>query len=172
MKKSHDLATYLQHWKDHFVPDVEGQQLETHLSDMALESLANGAADEEQLQHLSSCPQCLERWADIVGERQSSPVFALPLAYGGEEDEDVVGQCLTRTLTSECGRFTLTLQGQDARLQVHEPSLEGHHLQVRSKDGLCFMDDVVDGGVLKSRVEDVTLLDLTLWTVLGVDDAS
>ena len=180
MKKSIDLKSYLHLWKEHFSADVEGQSAQTqHLDEAKLKKMVEAGginnADPVDIEHLSTCPACLEEWSRLCaqsseGETNDS-VAPLSIFYGTIED-DVTGQCATSTLTSGCGRFTLTIKSsqQNQKLSLTliaaESDLEGHSIQVRAKEGQLLLDGQVQDGQLTTEITDLNGVDMSIWTVI------
>ncbi|PLX92746.1 MAG: hypothetical protein C0620_09000 [Desulfuromonas sp.] len=174
MKKAQDLKTYLQNWKRHYLCDVEGQQAGEHLSDEELAQVIHGTAEERLLDHLASCPSCLERWSAQLGEEREPASVFRPLSYGqqqeDDDDNDVMGQSSQRDLISHCGCFTLHVTAVDAEwhvtLSVKDASLDGHHLQVRTKEGNILLDGMVQNRQLDRSGVCCDDHDFSLWSVM------
>ena len=181
MKKNTDLKSYLHLWKDHFSADVEGQSSETqHLDEGKLRQMVEpggiSEASPEDLDHLSTCPVCLEEWSLLCtlpsGEKKRDSLEPLPISYGIFED-DVTGQSGNLILKSTCKTFTLSIHPAQndsnhgiISLKVSDPALDNIIIQVRDRNGLIITEGKVEKGELLTDVSLLNSFDLTIWTVL------
>ena len=194
MKRANALQPFLQIWKDIYPartePDVAGGG---HLSIEALYRMAGSGGIErsgdEAVNHLSLCPECLEKWASWrraltavdelerpeTAEEQEAPV----MAYGLREAAATAKPEEPVSMRSSCGRFILGLlprvDNSDKGMVTIEAaadgkmSVEGRHFTVRDRNGLVVLEGRLRHGRLARTCEKLTDLDLTAWTLV-VDD--
>ena len=186
MSKKNDLKSYLNLWKDHFSSDVEGQSINgQHLDDEKLQQMIHLSLDMENndnlhLEHLSSCPACMERWAQLCKQEITEKVpdthtYSPSMSYGTNEEDDVVGQSSGLNLASQCGRFTLSstasaghLLTENLTIKTSETKLNGKKVQVRDRSGSVLLDGMIEKGQLSAKI-DIQKIDLSIWTVLVGD---
>ena len=156
----------------------------THLSEDELCRLAGpggvSTGAPESVAHLSRCAHCLAAWADwrrAVSAAEGGPETEAPdTAYGFLKAAAGRTAREPLNLPSACGRFTLHLlpqmdapeQGMVA-LEAGEraqASLEGREVAVRDRKGRTIVDGRLHEGRLARRCEDLSLFDLTAWTVI------
>ena len=188
MSEKNDLKSYLLHWKEHFTSDVAGQTAESaHLTNEVLQDLFHLPITSEkglagQVDHLASCPGCMERWAQFcrVQNETSTPKEsdASSISYGSTEEDDVVGQSTDLKMWSHCKRFMLSFTAPPTSprrgtltLKTSDQNLDGIRVQVRAKTGQLLLDGLFQQGKLSSEISDPQNLDWTVWTVIvGASD--
>lgn len=156
-----------------------------HLDDETLYQLAcdNAASDCEpqHKQHLSCCPICMEKWANwrkAISATQSSqqqPQHST-VSYGMLEAAADNNSQQPLSLHSHCGCFNLGLfpdrEHPDSALVTlksigaNNDQLEGQQVTVRDKNGTIILDCPLRDGRAARRIEQLSNLDLTQWTVV------
>ena len=179
MNKRTSLLDYLLHWNEHHIPDVEGQTAAGgHLDDACLlrltriskEMLEHGGPE---LEHLSSCPVCMERWAQLCRSESDKPAcreeHSMSRISFGEMDADVQGQSAEMVSTSQCRHFTLRQATSSGTLSISvsttDPDLEGKTVKLCDRSGrLLFSGEICEGRAAAS-ISDDEMCDLTIWTI-------
>jgi hypothetical protein len=149
-------------------------------------------SSHEEVDHLSLCPDCLDKWAswrraihDVeelerpgADEEDASTI----LSYGLREAAASLGASEPLTMKSSCGRFILGLLPQvddpDKGLVTLEAaaegsmSVEGRRFIVRDRNGVVVLDGKLHHGRLARTCERLSALDLSAWTLVVDDNAA
>ena len=173
-----NLEQGLRIWQENTVsqPDVN------HLDAETLQRFADKGglhdADEQALEHLSRCPQCLASWAALC--RSTSPAHEYGVAddwYSGGVMEAASSKGSGEPITSpsSCGRFLLTLypdaQGSASGMITLEVtgaaagSLEKNTVRLRDRAGTTFLDGTIIRNRLARRTDILQKIDLHTWSI-------
>jgi len=184
MNEDDRLHTYLRIWKDVYTERIQDEAPDTnHLTDEDLYGLAQDGgmdrADSEAVEHLSRCPVCMEKWAD----------WREAISSSGEDDTETV-PCMTFGLLkaaaahhmeplrsySSCGRFSLGILPETddpdwclLTLDVVDEAgigFEGDHVVIRDRMGHVLMKGKIHQGRLAHRLEYVSEMDFSTWTLV------
>jgi hypothetical protein len=186
MNKDMALELCLQTWQSVYLKSKPaGGRDKKHLSEKVLCQMAFSGgvkeADPKDLAHLSLCPLCLNQWAKF---RKS--ISDIEDATGYEEKRLVTRGMLEAAstdksleavrLTSSCGKFFLGLLPQmdnpengmiTLELESKTASeLEGHKATVIDHKGRTLLEGALCQGRLARRVEKLSNINLTRWTVI------
>ena len=185
MQNEINIKNCLHTWNNYYTddPSLEGEHLESEvLYKMAAQG---GIANSEKYEadHLSMCPKCLNEWAawrraisavEETNEKQEE--YSDVMAYGLLKAAATEGINEPVTLTSECGRFTLSVFPQvDApekgiiTLETSENgpyNYEDHFAIVRDLNGLVLLEGKIQNGRLARKFENLNRIDLSTWTVV------
>ena len=182
MSCAEDLQQSLASWKqDHLINDCSNE----HLDDDTLYQLAGGnnitSCNEQQKQHLSCCAICLEKWANwrkAISASQTAPQHEQQptMSYGMLEAAADNNSQQPLDLHSHCGNFNLGLfpdsQHPDSALVTlkittgNSEQLDGQQITVRDKNGTIILDCPLQDGRAARRVNQLSRLDLSQWTVM------
>lgn len=177
-------SSLLQTWREsqpfnRFNPD--------HPSEERMIALASpgglARAEEEEIEHLQSCPGCLSHWAawrrayEFAGRQEfadndlSSPEIAFGyLEAAADHHQAVNGQ----RLESSCGSFRLEIlpaRENPSQALVILSDLSGQaqgSIAVRDRNGELVLEGRLSDGRLVGRHENINDLDLQFWTITGV----
>jgi hypothetical protein len=194
MNRENTLEQCLQIWKEVRV-DATEQSAEpvSHIPMHALYRMAGPGgiekSSDEEVDHLSLCPECLDKW--VSWRLAIHDAMELNRPEAGEEDASMIFSCGLReaaaslgaseplTMRSSCGRFILGLLPQvddpDRGLVTLEAaaegsmSVEGRRFIVRDRNGFVVLDGKLYHGRLARTCERLSALDLSAWTLV-VDD--
>ena len=194
MNQDRILEGSLKIWKESRLAHTEtGATPGDHLSEEMLYRMARPGgiekSSDDEVDHLSLCPACLERWASW--RRAIRAVEELEKGNGEEEEASALIACGLReaaaslasqepiSMRSSCGRFILGLlprvDNPDKGLVTIEAaadgamSVEGRHFTVRDRNGRVVLEGRLHHGRLARTCEKLTGLDLSAWTLV-VDD--
>lgn len=186
MNEDTALEICLQTWKLAYLePNREDADENLHLSDKVLYQMAIPGgikqADPKDSTHLAMCPVCLNQWAnfrksisdieDAAGyeEQRLATWGMLEAAATGKSGEAL-------RLKSTCGRFLLGLLPQMGNpekgmitLELDSETaleMEGHKATIRDFQGRILLEGVLTQGRLARRIENLSDINLTRWTVI------
>ncbi len=179
------IKDYLEIWNSTYTddPSLEDEHLDSEvLYKMALRGGIEGAGKYET-EHLSMCPKCLREWASwrravsaVEETNEKQEEYKEVMAYGLLKAAATEGITEPVTLTSECGRFTLSVFPQvDApeqgiiTLETPEEgpeTCEENFAIVRDKNGLVLLEGKVQNGRLARKFDNLNRIDLSTWTVV------
>jgi hypothetical protein len=190
MNQSHSLHTILHIWKEAYTDPAKGNSKEgNHLSAGELYAMAKQdgmvKAQPEAMNHLATCPRCLQEWAawrravTAVNELDDPEAIneEFPaMAYGMREAAATEKPMEPVSMRSRCGRFILGLFPQVDNphkgmvtleaVADREPSAEGRHCTIRDRNGLVFLEGKLHHGRLARTCERLRDIDLTTWTLM------
>lgn len=178
MKDAIALQDYLRHWREHLSDDVQGQSSITeHLDDTRLTEFTRISKELlksncEDLLHLSTCPECMERWAEICKAVISGNEYdndALASISFGEMNDDVQGQSGELVSKSACQRFTLyqneTSDALLIKLSSTDEALEGKLIHLNDRLGVQILSGKILKGEISGSIQGSDDVDLSIWTV-------
>jgi hypothetical protein len=125
---------------------------------------------ETQLNHLTSCPQCLREIKDMVECRKEAGAWdvALPKAAATETE-------WPKKIRLEGGKYTVTmrrnLHEENKGLVVlevekgYQKRLEGRSIQLLDGQGLIRLEGIIFHGKLSQEIEDLDTVNLKRLTV-------
>lgn len=138
-------------------------------------------AAEQIVDHIASCPVCLEKWAmwrravsdTAVNESEEEQIISYGMlrAAAGKEQKEAVN------IKSNCGRFILGIYPQKddpGKAMVVLEFVEGHALEgkkfvVRDNTGNILIDGSLQQGRVARVCEDFKKVDLSKWTLIEKD---
>ena len=182
MSCAENLQQSLTAWKQSgFINDSSNE----HLDDDTLYQLASEnsitSGDEQQKQHLSCCPICLEKWANwrkAISVTQSSEQQQQhsTMSYGMLEAAADNNSQQPLNLHSHCGSFNLGLfpdrehpESALVTLKVigdNSEQLEGQQVTVRDNNGKIILACSIQDGRAARRIDQLSSIDLSQWTVV------
>jgi hypothetical protein len=194
MNRENTLEQCLQIWKGvRAAAPAQSAGPGDHIPMEALYRMAGPGGIEksshEEVDHLSLCPDCLDKWASW--RCAIHDVEELDRPETDEEDASTILSCGLReaaasfrsseplTIRSSCGRFILGLLPQvddsNKGLVTLEAaaegsmSVEGRRFIVRDRNGVVVLDGTLHHGRLAKTCERLSELDLSAWTLV-MDD--
>lgn len=153
-----------------------------HLSSLTIKEMAQpGAldgADEDHLEHLALCPECVKKWVVACNEVVFTEDDAADDWYSGGMLEAAATERSGSpiTLPSKCGNFEIRLlPDRDsatkymAVLEVISPrksEFENSHITINDCEGKLLLEGTVRGARIGRRVEDLDDFDLSSWSMI------
>lgn len=186
MNKNKGLELCLQTWQSVFLnANREGSEEKVHLSENILYQMALPGGiietDPEHLTHLSTCPLCLNRWAEFrkcISDIEDAVDYKENrfVTWGILEAAATDKPAEALRLKSSCGKFILGLLPQMGNpengmitLELESNTaleMEGHKATVRDRNGRILLEGALCQGRLARRIEKLSNLNLTHWTVI------
>ncbi len=181
----------LRHWKEVYTPGAENKgETGPHLSYVEIYGMAELGGIEkshkEAIEHLSLCPQCLNKWAewrkaisavtDLETDEGYERNASSQMSYGLLKAAATEGPKGPLSLRSACGRFALNLLPQmdnpeKGMLTLEtvgsaEADLEGRRVLLRDAKGLVILEGKLRHGRLARLCENISGIDLNTWTIV------
>jgi len=175
------LVSALEAWQSCHVPS----ESDIHCSDEQLWRLTQrggGAAmAEAEAEHLSTCPECLARWAEwaeVAAIMDSDEAEERGETCAGIGFLKAASASLYRepvSLESSCGRFELTVYPDleiagkgllTVEVVDHPERFEGRCCVVRDTTGDIIVSGVFEDGRVAGRSEDLSRIHLKTWTIV------
>ncbi len=179
------LQTCLKIWREeYFRPDQDAGK-GGHLSDRILYEMALAGgfknADSKHSSHLSLCPVCLGRWAQLrravsdLNEGESYDDEKI-VSWGKLEAAATDKSLEALSLKSSCGRFVLgvlpRMGDPDSGMVTLEvisgvgAEMEGRRATVSDNAGRVLLQGAIRQGRLARKIERLPKVDLAKWTVV------
>ena len=184
--KENPLTPLLMAWQQAAIVDFDSFGVGgRHLSDDELYGLAvSGAisrAREQQVEHLSLCPVCQQKWAEwlravylaggLEEDRGNIHSFGLLEAAAGLKQQDAISS------KSACGKFVLGVypkKGLADQVMItleyiggEAADMEGRQFVVRERGGRVLLDGLLRNGRLARVYDSLDDIDLGQWTLAG-----
>jgi len=183
MITDNELKTCLEIWKEEQKSKIAFSET-IHISDEKISQMVEDDGmkdiDSEDLEHLSRCPICMEKWAlwrDAISaleeeDQESAPLmtYGFLRAAATPDDREPISSL------SSCGRFKLNIEpplsAGDRWLVIFETisdtdaSFEGRKIQVRDKKGLALLDGTIVQGRMARYWTTIADFDLSDWTIM------
>jgi hypothetical protein len=180
------LPSLLYSWQQNVMDEVHDANEQSHFDDetcylLSLPNALNGAPSQT-VAHLSSCPICLEKWADwltardLAEEKDSGDECLFSFSYGLLEAAADHKRVDGITSKSVCGKFKLSIFPKEDDLDCamitveylsdnHE-CLEGHHYRVTEGGGKVIVAGQFRQGRLARITNEFQKINLDKWTII------
>lgn len=179
------LRSYLSAWKDEYTRKIASGEIATsHIPEEIIYKMAedNGMTNAvaENVEHLSFCPVCMEKWAlwreaiFVATEDEKESPFLM--SYGFLKAAATVEAREPVSSLSSCGRFRLNieppLEKEDKWLVIVEMAkdvetyLEGRDIEVRDRKGRVLLDGKIKQGRMARFWTTLEDFDLSNWTLI------
>jgi len=185
MNTENELKEYLDIWKGEYTKKIASGEIATsHIPEEIIYKMAedNGMTNAvaENIEHLSFCPVCMEKWAlwreaiSVAAEDEKESPFLM--SYGYLKAAATVEAREPVSSLSSCGRFRLNieppLEKEDKWLVIiemvtdAETSLEGRNIEVRDRKGRVLLDGKIKQGRMARFWTTMEDFDLSNWTLI------
>jgi len=170
MKKRITIKQALEAWKTSNLNEDIGDHIPPgELYDLMIQSQGIELG-EEQLNHLTSCPVCLQEIKDIIECRKEAEAwdFAMPKAATSQTE-------WPKKIRLEGGKYSVTIRRNIHETQKglvvlevekdYQKTLEGKSVQLLDGQGLICLEGIIFQGKISQEIENLDAVNLKCLTV-------
>ena len=183
MNMAMQLTPYLKIWQKSAFEKAEESE-SVHISDATLCRMAEAAginsADPDTLEHLSFCPQCMNRWAawcEAVAAIEEEDAEPAPYITYGSLKAASADEKEPLFLRSSCGKFEIGMNPMvddperglitlDLVSEEDTGAFEGRHIQIRDRNDAIILEGTIHQGRMSQHCDNLSVIDLSRWTLI------